>query len=206
VFAALTLAVAGRVTASPDARIAAALRMHSGVWLDRLGAIAEIFGSMELAAPVLLIVAAVRWRRAPWQSLALLVSFALATALELTLKYTLVHQPPPELASNSPLADLAVSFPSAGFTTPNAFPSGHAVRTVFLVLFLATVLPHRLVYAGAAVWVALSALMLVYTHAHWPSDVAGGAVLGWAAFSLADLVSREAGEESPAPRSEPGAA
>jgi membrane-associated phospholipid phosphatase len=83
--------------------------------------------------------------------------------------------------------------PSTGNTFNGfSFPSGHAVFfTVFAVL-VAMVLARRLpgvaarwlIGVIAVVW-AVAVLSRVWDHAHWPSDVAAGVVLGMAWVTLA---------------------
>lgn len=88
---------------------------------------------------------------------------------------------------------LAFARPRPGWSlapaTNAAFPSGHTTMAA-LFATLAVIAAHRrlrgrrvalLVSVGAAVWLAAMGVGRVLIGAHWPSDVAAGALLGVAA-------------------------
>jgi undecaprenyl-diphosphatase len=73
-------------------------------------------------------------------------------------------------------------------TTDDSFPSGHAVQTMvfyglvaLLALEWAPVAGRRWLIVGAAVTViALVGYTRLYLGNHWPTDILGGWLLGWA--------------------------
>ena len=81
-------------------------------------------------------------------------------------------------------------------TTDDSFPSGHAVQTMVFYGLLATLaLPwpplrrRRWPVVGAAVTViALVGYTRVYLGNHWPTDVLGGWLLGWASLGVLSAV------------------
>ena len=92
------------------------------------------------------------------------------------------------MARHRPTADLVhILTPAPGYS----FPSGHAVFFTWLAFMLAFafsphVRPRRrwLLWSGAALVIVLACLARVWAGDHWPSDVAGGFLLGlgWSAF------------------------
>ena len=92
------------------------------------------------------------------------------------------------LARQRPTADLVhILTPAPGYS----YPSGHAVFFTWLSFMLAfSLAPHVrpqrrwLLWTGAAVVIFLACCARVWAGDHWPSDVAGGFLLGlgWSAF------------------------
>lgn len=98
-----------------------------------------------------------------------------------------------------------------------SFPSGHAAGSVvfyFLTCYLLAAHYPRLrrpLYLLASLWVGLVWLSTLYVRAHWLSDIAAGASLGyvWLSFCLAGLTvwerhqAHRSAPPSPAPTSSP---
>lgn len=80
-------------------------------------------------------------------------------------------------------------YPLTIVNLPGSFPSGHAMRTAFFLVFLAVLFWNRGDLPGRAFAVALLVLMLpaaytrIYMGYHWTSDVLAGLALG-AAIAL----------------------
>ena len=92
------------------------------------------------------------------------------------------------MARQRPTADLVhILTPAPGFS----YPSGHAVFFTWLSFMVAFSVAPRvrpayrwLLWTGAAIVIVLACLARVWAGDHWPSDVAGGFLLGigWSAF------------------------
>jgi membrane-associated phospholipid phosphatase len=117
-------------------------------------------------------------RRAGW----LMLIGSISSLLDNIIKGVIErHRPPPDLVH--------VLVPASGFS----YPSGHAVFFTWLSFMLAAAVAPRvrpalrpLLWAAAVVVIALTCLARVWAGDHWPSDVAGGVMLGagWSAFVL----------------------
>ena len=76
-----------------------------------------------------------------------------------------------------------------------SFPSGHAAGSVVFYFITCTLLAahyprlRRPLFIAASIWVALVWLSTLYVRAHWITDIAAGAALGyvWLSFCLAGL-------------------
>ena len=117
-------------------------------------------------------------RRAGWLMLIGSISSLLDNIIKLVIER---HRPPPDLVH--------VLVPANGFS----YPSGHAVFFTWLSFMLAAAFAPRvrpalrpLLWAAAVAVIALTCLARVWAGDHWPSDVAGGVMLGtgWSAFVL----------------------
>lgn len=147
----------------------------------------SLLGSAEATG---LIVLAIIFCARPAQRLPLLFGFSLATVIELVGK-TIINQPttPHYLLRCVPLLPIFSAEVNPGFS----FPSGHALRTTFIVIVLASMLAashlRRATRGGLYVLLlAVEIVMLVsrvYLAEHWLTDVLGGALLGAASALLA---------------------
>jgi undecaprenyl-diphosphatase len=134
---------------------------------------ASAAGAAFVLVPLTLVICVLLWRRARRTSaLAIAISFAGATALS-SLDKLLVARPRP------PVHHLEA-------VTSWSFPSGHTTETTafclaLLLTFLAT-RPGRtlavLATLAAAAAVTAVALSRIYLGVHYPTDIAGGLVLG----------------------------
>jgi undecaprenyl-diphosphatase len=149
------------------------VQVPHATWLDLVGSVASIFGQAEVTGVVALAVAIVWWRarRERWW-LPLLIG--LVVAIEVVLKIVIPQLPPPHELSRT-----VHLLPFIESPTAYAFPSGHVARVAFLVTAFSWPLPI------AIACVLLMALTRVYLGEHWPSDVIGGWVLGYAVARLA---------------------
>jgi undecaprenyl-diphosphatase len=148
----------------------------------------SLIGSAELTGLIFLVI--VFYAR-PAQRTPLILAFGTATVIELISK-TIINQPttPHYLLRYVSLLPILSAEVNPGFS----FPSGHALRTTFIVIVLGVMIaPSPLRRAtkalGYALLLALEGVMLVsrvYLAEHWLTDVIGGALLG-AAFALLAL-------------------
>ena len=147
----------------------------------------SLLGSAEATG---LIVLAIIFCACPAQRLPLLFGFSIATVVELVGK-TIINQPttPHDLLRYVPLLPIFSAEVNPGFS----FPSGHALRTTFIVIVLASMLaasPLRRATRGGlyVLLLAVEIVMLVsrvYLAEHWLTDVLGGVLLGAASALIA---------------------
>lgn len=169
------------VARDADRAILAAVQ---SVRLPALDALATVLSVAADALPVfalLGLLALARLRRDRARALIPLALLVAATLLEAALKTVLAHPgPPPELSRTTELPAW-LPWPRAHFG--NAYPSGHALRSTFLLVLALGARRAAVIAASAfavAVWVSR-----VYAADHWPSDVVGGILLGGVTASIA---------------------
>ena len=153
-------------------------------WLQRAApapdvpAAALVFlGNAEVVITGVVIAGILLLWRDPGQSRAALwlaVGLASVSLLTVLLKYVIPHPGPPDELTRR-IFRAGLSLP-----TPNSFPSGHTVRTTFLV---GTLFRRCPLLGGVIVLCMMAAL--VYLGDHWASDVLGGLCLGWACTEAA---------------------
>ena len=136
-----------------------------------------------------------RWRARSGDALVPLFMFV-AIAVELVLKLVLVHPAPPD----DHVRTIAL-LPTAHVPLANSFPSGHVLRTTFLVATARRV-PG---WIGPVVVLFMIASR-VYLAEHWLSDCIGGLVLGLAAAGVAYAIVGARNKTEPAWTARPGAA
>jgi undecaprenyl-diphosphatase len=189
-FLLLTITVHGRAWQTLDWVSLVALQAALPRAVDLPFSLLTLIGSAEATGLMFLLV--VFYAR-PAQRVPLILAFGIATILELIGK-SIVYQPiaPHNLLRYVPFIPILSSHVNPGF----AFPSGHALRTVFLAIVLIEMivtsrLPRAQKLALPASLFVFEGVMLVsrvYLAEHWLTDVIGGALLG-AAFALLALAS-----------------
>lgn len=145
---------------------------YSSRSLDAVLAFFALPGGPEVSVAVLLVGLFLRGHRA--FAGRILAAFVATGLLELLLKLYLPQTPIPRdavLAEDyAPLLTVLFPYP---------YPSGHMLRSVILLGALCLLSENRLLRALLLVVLAGVAANRVYFGTHWPSDVVGGALLGF---------------------------
>lgn len=117
-----------------------------------------------------------------WLTFFSLMLLPLALVIELWGKIYIHHPAPPYLLYRG---IFEFTFPTHYVHTNYSYPSGHVLRTAFVVSFLLGFLylksDFKMKLISQAGLISLLAIMMVsriYLGEHWASDVAGGALLG----------------------------
>ena len=135
-----------------------------------------------------------------WASLAWLLIIP-ASFVELFGKLVLFHPGPPVLFHRS---ILETTLPSFYIHTNFSYPSGHMIRTIFIltVLLIITIFSkinasmRIILISGILGLMFMMSLTRVYLGEHWLSDVIGGVLLGISTGLLASvlIIGKKAGE------------
>ncbi|MBU6424462.1 MAG: phosphatase PAP2 family protein, partial [Chloroflexi bacterium] len=140
--------------------------------LDLVANAHTLVGQLVVTLAVAAVLALVVWRRyGGWAALApglLLVTGAVELAFKLLIPRA---APPPEYVRAFQNV-LGVKGP------PASFPSGHVARIAFLAVLVAALVPGRVSWVLAALFIAASVFLRVYIGDHWISDAVAGAALG----------------------------
>jgi membrane-associated phospholipid phosphatase len=162
--------------------------------LDLTGFVFTLLGEAQITGAIAMVLAVRGWQHRREHGLGPLLLFV-GVGLEVLLKYLLPHPgPPAEFArslnvpdflrlSSSFLLHMATPPILLRVSPPYSFPSGHMLRTTFLVALASERKPQW----GTLGWlvVVTMAVTLVYCNEHWVSDVVGGALLGWTLAGVA---------------------
>jgi undecaprenyl-diphosphatase len=178
----MTVLVMLRATRSLDLAVTQALQSVASAPLDALANADTLIGQATVSAAILVVLAYLTWRRGPRLAWAAVGLFVLVSVVELALKLTVVHPPPPEEYLRGTWDPLGVSV-----STPSGFPSGHVARVTFVALFAALVVRANAFRIALAAVVAVTVWARVYIGHHWLSDAIGGLSLGILAGCLAIL-------------------
>ena len=161
----------------PVAAFVQSLPWGPTIWIFR--AINETAGYPQGILGLLVVVALLIFERRAGYLMAL---GSISSLIDNEIKVVMArHRPAPDLVH--------IITPAPGYS----YPSGHAVFFTWLSFMLAFALaPHVrpryrvLLWSGAALLIVLTCFARVWAGAHWPSDVAGGVLLGlgWSGFVI----------------------
>jgi len=195
-FVILTLVVASGAPRPADASIEVAARPLWSPMLAWTWAALYVVGSFLVSAALLLAVAALLGQRDRRLALALVIAFFAGNTIELALKHSLLQPSPlpvagmihvrlPEDAIRQFIFARLGMLDAGGGDAVNSYLSGHMLRSLLLLASVAAAFPRPAVRVASAVSAIAVALILVAARVHWASDVAGGALLGWALIAAA---------------------
>ena len=163
----------------------------SSSWSEPLSAL-TLVGSVEVTGTILMVLLLLKYKRNLFLIAVILFLFASPVLIEIIGKNLLYHPGPPKqfFRFNFP-----IFFPSHYTHTNYAFPSGHMLRTTFLVVIGSVSVINsrfRRSYKILAITALLAVLFSmavsrVFLGEHWTSDVLGGIALGTAFGALAGL-------------------
>jgi membrane-associated phospholipid phosphatase len=155
-------------------------------WLDVLAFLVSLLGNPIITGGVAMVLAVRGWQSRGKLGLMPLLLFV-GVAIETVLKFVLPHPgPPPEFShplTLPPILHTMIAPFQLHLKTPYSFPSGHMLRTAFLVGLFCAYRP-RWRWVG---WVVLGAMAgtRLYLNAHWLSDVGGGLLFGLSLAAVA---------------------
>lgn len=174
-FAALSAAAGAGLLHDLDARLLQLAQARSSAALDVLGTVLSVPGRAELSAAALAALALWLYVRGRGRlSRRLLVALLATTLVEIAMKFVVPQAPVPTEVVQVPDPSLI------DFDTPYPYPSGHMLRAVLLLGAVYALWPDRIARAAILLALAGAAGARVYLGTHWPSDVLGGALLGFA--------------------------
>lgn len=180
---------AGSRIEEADVAIAAQLAKHKDHPAVRtLGALSEVGDQWPLVAlsgALLSFGLLAKDRRSVRAGARMVASLAVATAVKTGLK-TLVARTRPNVLLEEGRYEVELLGPDGGRW--HSFPSGHTAGSVSVARALSRVYPEArpAAYAGAAA----VALVQIPRGAHYPADVAAGALIGLAAEAVVDAAAR----------------
>jgi undecaprenyl-diphosphatase len=181
VVALLGAAVTTRLLAVNDGAILDLAQRPGGTGLDIAMFGVTFLGSLEVTVTLALIATLMAWRsgRLFWLPFAIFVG---ANLVEYVGKHVVDQPLVPAALARGPHFGITVA-------TGSSFPSGHMTRAAMLYGWLALIAfvrwPHFGWLLGATALIWLIGYTRIYLGHHWPSDVAGGILLGGAGLSLA---------------------
>ncbi|MBI2022079.1 phosphatase PAP2 family protein [Candidatus Daviesbacteria bacterium] len=142
----------------------------------------SIVGSLEITGLIWVVIFVYLLLKRKFLTSLSLLLLPIALAIELFGKVFVYHPGPPFLFYRGVLN---FNFPSHYISTDYSYPSGHVLRTSFLLIFLILIIlfkGKRFLNLSIAfflfVFLLLMLISRIYLGEHWTSDVIGGLLLG----------------------------
>ncbi len=193
IFTQFSYSVAKEVWQQTDFDTTVKLQDHISRRFDKYFSYLSLLGSVEVTATVAMIFSFFSLvRKRILAALSWLLIFP-ASLGEVFGKLVLYHPAPPVFLHRT---TLPTGLPSFYVHTDFSYPSGHMVRTMFLITIFSLLIifskreaVFKLIALGLFLGLAiLMGLTRVYLGEHWLSDVLGGGFLGIAAGCLASVL------------------
>jgi undecaprenyl-diphosphatase len=181
IFVAITVLVHLRLLAGIDIFLMRLKQPLGNSGLDVLAELSALLVSTEFCVLYAAIAAGLLWRAGVGRWSLAPFGFVGIEVVEVGLKYVVDQPPPPSEFYRQ------IYYPLTTLVIGGSFPSGHAMRSAFLCVFLVTIVGvivrhplARVIQIVAALFCLFCAFSRVYLGYHWPSDVVAGLILGTA--------------------------